>query len=170
LIAMLCVGSVPVLADNSLSIDSEIVTVPVVPHAAGRNLIRLPAVEFTFRIDFNCNGDPGPGPLTLSIADTYLSLNREQITSESPNSIVLRVPADQIAPVAVADFCVQDAADTPTQARSEQKLIRDALSVQASLVCSSETGQRAMYASRSLDINLECENPLPDQADASGER
>lgn len=166
---MLCIGAVPAIADNRLSIASEAVTVSISPRAAGSSLVLLPAVEFTFSVDAECSDDLGPGPLTLSIADTYLSLTAEQISSDGMDGIVLQVPAKQIAPVAVADFCVDDASggQPPPQ---EQILVRDALSVQASLVCSDETDRQSTYASHSLDIRLQCEVPAAEQFDPSSER
>jgi hypothetical protein len=169
LFAMLCGVAAPALADNRLSIDSDAVTISIEPHPAGRSQIRLPAVEFTFSVDAECGDNLGPGPLTLSIADTYLSLSAEQINTDSLDSIVLRVPAIQIAPVAVADFCIDDVSDGQPSP-PEQMLVRDALSVQASLVCSSEANRQSTYASRSLDIRLQCDTSAPDQFDTASER
>ncbi len=71
----------------------------------------------------------------------------------------LSIPEEQIAPVAVAGFCVTTEEDPEFENAPSKTVLRinDILSLQAALSCSSETGSKIIYASLALDVDLHCD-------------
>jgi hypothetical protein len=80
----------------------------------------------------------------------------------------LLIPAKQLAPIAIAAFCVAaapsvdasipDASSEPASGRSQEMTIVSALSAHASLLCTSDSDQAITYVSAPLDIRLVCLN------------
>lgn len=84
----------------------------------------------------------------------------------------LQVPSNQIAPVRIERFCVQDdqqdfqadeAGDNnePASADENTVIISAALSAQASLLCATDSEQSITYITKPLDVMLECSVPEP---------
>ena len=82
-------------------------------------------------------------------------MDAERLESAAPVEFAVTIPASQIGPVAVEDFCAGNSDDSDT----EQRVIRipAVLSAQASLLCESDAGSNITYASESLDVTLHCE-------------
>jgi len=84
--------------------------------------------------------------------------------------IALNVPANQLAPLVVENFCIAPASDDTQDGASRHDtsndgnmIIRSVLSVQAALLCVNEDRQEMVYQSSPLDITLVCnadEDPL----------
>lgn len=149
----------PAVGKDTLSIAADAPLVPLAPRDPGRNLLRLPALEYAFEIQSHCTDGRSPESLSLNVADTRKSLAAEQIINDGPTVIALRIPASQIAPIVIEDFCVLRPAengDTTGQTPS-QLTIPAALSAQASLLCAGDEDKAMTYVSRSLDVSLMCE-------------
>jgi len=73
---------------------------------------------------------------------------------DSDSAFSMKIPASQIAPLSVEGFCLTS--ESGGQQESERVTVRGILSAQASLLCSGDEDQRLMYASRSLDVTLNC--------------
>ena len=128
--------------------------------------MRLPSLVYTFELQAHCAAGLLPRMMSLSIADTRTSLAAEEISTETVTLATLEIPAAQIAPVAVDNFCTGDAGDrdliqTNGNRADERELLRisSVLSVQASLLCASETESQMTYSSKSLDVTLSCNDP-----------
>ena len=96
-----------------------------------------------------------PETLSLSIADTRVTKNQEDIQSTA-TSLSVNVPASQIGPVAVEQFCTAESIEQ--EGRLSLRL-SSVLSAQSSLLCVGDKGNDMTYASASLDIVLQCEDP-----------
>jgi hypothetical protein len=135
-----------------LSVDKPVVTVET--RSAGRNFMRLPTVDYLFDIRPICSAGMLPRSLSLSIADTRVVLTGDKFNGEAAISVSVRVPADQIAPIALKDFCAAPAAAEAMASRTIH--IPGILSVQASLRCENVETSEVVYASRALDVALSC--------------
>jgi hypothetical protein len=144
---------------GELAVSAVAPNVTVETRAAGRHFIRLPALEYAFVIDARCRTDLLPTSLSLSIADTRVAIPADDISVDAPVELTVRIPAGQIGPVAVEGFCIRnDAGVQSSEAFRETVSIPSVLSVQASLLCSSETDSEMTYASQTLDVTLTCEH------------
>lgn len=146
---------------DSLSIMADAPVVSVTPRDPGRNFLRLPALEYKFRVRTHCSDNRSPESLSLNVADSRLSIGGDEIIRDGTTEMSLRIPAGQIAPLAVENFCVvpdedkrEQEADAPTQVT-----IPAALSAQASLLCASDEDKTMTYVSRTLDVSLLCRLP-----------
>ena len=121
-----------------LTIEAAPARATIQPLPEGRRLVRLPALEYEFGIHADCGTDAEATSVSISVADTRATLAGDQLRPEDPIAAVIRLPARQLAPVAI--------------------------DAQISLRCADATGESITYASRSLDVTLECAAP----ADAQG--
>lgn len=157
------------LADpvQDVTLRPETPVVEVSPRLTGRQFLDLPALEYTFAVEARCNDDWIPESLSLAVADTRLAFGASQLSDNTHREIVLNVPAQQLAPVAVYDFCLlpEDAAiqdhEAPRLAATATSLltIEAVLSAHASLLCVSEQERRITYVSQPLDVTLTCGAP-----------
>jgi hypothetical protein len=129
----------------------------------GRSLVRLPALEFEFGILADCGPDRVATSVSISVADTRTTLTGDELLADGPIVAAIRLPAQQLSPVAVDGFCSETAADDG----ANQVLIHDAATAHVSLRCANETGESITYASKSLDVTLVCDALTDDQGDAS---
>lgn len=117
--------------------------------------MRLPTLSFEFTVDASCSDGKAPDSLSLSIADTRVTNSLDSDTG-SRLELTVSVPAAQIGPIAVNQFC---AADNPDSVQDERATLRipAVLSAQAALLCASESGNEMIYTSESLDVLLRCD-------------
>lgn len=156
----------PTAAKDTLSVAADAPAVPLSPRVPGRNFVRLPTLEFRFEIHTHCSNGRSPEALSLSVADTRISLPADQVISDGPTEISLRIPAGQIAPLVVEDFCVVQVAkngDSISEAPT-RITIHAALSAQASLLCEGDEDKAITYVSQPLDVSLVCDRPEVDEA------
>jgi hypothetical protein len=159
-VLFLATGQTAVAGDLSLSADRP--TVPVQTRSDGRNFIRLPALQYTVRVGAVCDQGRKPARLSLNVADTRVLLNAAQIVAGTTFDVPLLVPSSQIGPIAVEGFCL---AESPGLADDKEIMtVPSVLSIQASLLCESETGDEIDYASTALDVTLECARPQEDES------
>ena len=123
---------------------------------AGRNFMRLPGLVYDFAIRASCREGLQPQSVSLSIADTRITLGPGRLADEQPINVAVKVPAAQISPVALDRFCVRDPGDD-TAADSSPVRIPAVLSAQGALLCADESSSEMIYASASLDVNLHCQ-------------
>ena len=156
LLAIAAGGSDGVASADRLDVSAGTPEVTISTRTAGRNFLQLPVLRYEFVVNLACSEAGRATSLSLSIADTRVTLGPDRLAGESPVTVEMSVPADQIAPVAVAGFCVDDGAN-PAAARS--LTVHAVLSAQASLLCASEDASRMTYASRALDVVIHCAAP-----------
>jgi len=159
-------GNSEAVPDSSLVIVADTPTASIQPRQTNRKFIRLPSLEYVFEIRAHCLLNSNPTSLLLSVADTRKSLHATDISSGSPIEVALRIPAAQIGPIAVEDFChIADEPVAGNNTTTDELTISAALSAHISLRCESESDQKVTYVSRPLDVNLICERPDQAQRD-----
>ena len=160
----------PAVARDFLSVAANAPAVNIAPRNPGRNFVRLPTLEYEFEIHSRCTDSRTPESISLNVADTHESLQADKIANDGPTRLSLRIPASQIAPLVVEDFCIvsgEDDDDAASDARSRslsqsQITIPAALSAQASLLCANGDDKAMTYVSRTLDVSLVCERSAND--------
>lgn len=164
MLALSCGMDVRPVSAGELVISAVAPEVSVERRDTGRNFIRLPSLEYAFVIDARCRADLLPRSLSLSVADTRVSISADDIPSAAPVELTVRIPANQIAPVAVDKFCVTTDAEAPGSDRLPNAIkIMSVLSAQASLLCASDGQTEMTYASQPIDVTLSCELPVDEE-------
>ncbi len=173
---MASVGSVAVPDEPrpvpGIEISANVPTVTVTPRRTGHFSLRLPSLTYTLTLTAYCEENWQPASVSISIADSRKSLDAEQLGLASVLDLELQVPSNQIAPVRIERFCVQDdqqdfqadeAGDNnePASADENTVIISAALSAQASLLCATDSEQSITYITKPLDVMLECSMPEP---------
>ncbi len=155
----------PALSKDTLSVIADAPVVPLSLRGPGRNFVRLPTLEYTFEIQTQCTESRSPRSLSLNVADTRKWLAADEIVIDGPTEIRLRIPASQIAPLVIEDFCVVPGAEDGegNSDPTAQITIPAALSAQASLLCEGDEDKVMTYVSRPLDISLVCERAPSDE-------
>ena len=146
--------------DARLSVEAPPAIVQVRPQSEGRRLVRLPGLEYELDVEAYCGEGAESQSVSISVNDTRLTLDSQQLAERAGSTIRLAVPARQVAPVAIDGFCKID--DETTQQGG--LLIRDAVTAHASLRCSNEETEWITYASRGLDVTLQCDVPETNQS------
>lgn len=161
----------------TLSAEPPVVTVTGLP--SGRYFMDLPALEYVLDIAAHCAGDALPHSLSINVADTRVTLSREEFGQAPARHLQLTIPASQTAPLAVDDFCATEpaGAERPPAGAPEMRFvpesgvreprlleIPDVLSAQISLVCGDGEQRRMTWASQPLGVTLACTSPAPGPA------
>ena len=150
--------------NGSLTIVANTPVVSISPRQPNRKFVRLPALEYAFEIRADCLRNRKPTSFLVSVADTRKSLGAADFSSGSPVEITLRIPATQIGPIAIENFChVADENEASDDITTDEITISAALSAHASLRCESESGHDVIYVSQPLDVSLTCSQPDPVQ-------
>ena len=147
-LASVCIS--PAIGDNNVVIAAQETEAIVAPRAKNLRLINLPALTFSLRAAIRCKGEPTS--LTLSIADTFQTLGKDELAGQRAAEASLTVPAQQLALAATSRFCIDG--DTET---SDELLVPGITTAQASLLCESDSRKSVHYASTPLQINLTCD-------------
>lgn len=149
----------PTLARDTLTVVADSPAVTLAPRNPGRNFVRLPTLDYKFEIRAECSAGRLPGSLSLNVADTRTSLQTDKIVSDGPTELSMRIPANQIAPLVIEDFCVaQPESDGNGVSELQTQItIPAALSAQASLLCEGPEDKAMTYVSQPLDVLLVCE-------------
>ena len=155
-------GSMLCSAEEGIfSVKSNTPDIDVSLRSSDRSLIRLPRLSYDFHVDAMCPGGLSPQSMFISIADTQKRLSQAEIVASADTGVTVSVPARQIAPLTVEAFCVKD--DMLDRQQHKPVTVRGALSAQAALLCSDDSDEKKIYASRSLDITLNCIDERPAQ-------
>lgn len=163
----ICVGSTAAQAqmDGELRIHADTPVVQIENRDDRRSFMRLPTLTYELDIAKKCGGDLKPAVLSLSIADTRRSFQTDDISADDNLAVQFAVPAAQIGPIPLENFCANaSTAEGEVEidsrvAEADSLTVPAVLSLQASLLCASETESRITYASTSLDVTLECSAP-----------
>ena len=147
-LASVCVT--PAIAGGNIVIAAQETVATVMPRVESLRLVNLPALTFSLRAAIRCKGDPVS--VTLSVADTYRTLDKDELKGRRAAETTLTVPARQLALAATSNFCVKD-----DPATSDTLLVPGLTTAQASLLCTSDSGTSVHYASAPLQISLICD-------------
>jgi hypothetical protein len=140
---------------DDLALTPDRPAVSVETRVDGRNFIRLPGLQYTVRVESDCDITRKPARLSLNVADTRVVLDEAEI--DGAIDIPVAIPSGQIGPIAVEGFCLTG--DDESASGKETMLVPSVLSLQASLLCTGESGNKIVYASTTLDVRLECSVP-----------
>ena len=162
LVLLSAFGATYCIAEEAiLSVDSNTPDIDVRLRSSDRSLIRLPKLNYAFHIDARCPTGQSPRSMFISIADTRKRLSGTELLESAEAGITVSVPAKQIAPLTVESFCVEE--DALNRQQHKPVTVRGALSAQAALLCSDDSDEKMVYASRSLDITLNCIDERPEK-------
>ena len=135
---------------DRLRIHAEPAVAVVTMQQGGRTLVNLPELEFRLSVSPHCARSGQPESLSIAIADTQRTLRGEALKSATPIEVSMRVSANQLAPFALREFCM----DPASEGRS--MLLTAALAAQASLRCTRDEQQSIVFAAEPLDIRVDC--------------
>ena len=173
--AVLATSGAPALAQHAVSLDASTPTVDIAPRSHSRSL-RLPPLDYEFALTPACATPLTPQSVTVTVADTKTTLGATELAENNEIRLSLTVPAEQIAPVTVAEFChlpdadeseetrVEPAASNPVttaQLTTAQVTIAGTLSASASLRCGDGQDETIVYATELLDVTLNCSAESP---------
>lgn len=141
---------------GQLSVRAEVATIKIAPQQSGSPLLELPAIDLTVFVSARCQDALRPESVSISVADTRLTLAGDELTSGEVLERTIRIPANQLAPVATGDFCIAG------NSASEATLLHvpEALSAQLSLKCAGDAAPTMLYLTRTLGIALSCMPPV----------
>lgn len=150
-------------AGESVVVAAKEAEVVVTPQAANLKLIELPALDFGLRATIKCTGTAES--LTLSIADTYTTLQQDAIADQRSADVVLTVPVPQLTLAASSGFCLKDDLES-----ADELLVPGLAMAHASLRCRNEEGATVHFASAPLQVRLRCSRPSTEDQDSSSDR
>ena len=140
------------VAESSVVVAAQETRVSVAPRNARLRLINLPAVEFGLRAAIRCVGIPMS--LTLSISDTFESMDASQLDGKRSIETTLTVPPRQLTLAASRQFCIGDDDNSVTEL-----LIPGFVTAHASLRCEKDGVSTMHFTSAPLQLRLACERP-----------
>ena len=120
-----------------------------------QNMIHLSTLDYTFEINATCREGFKIEAVSLNIADTRKSKTLKRMESNESFEIEMTVPAAQIPPITVDNFCIQEKQTDSSKVTTIEK-VPSVLSVQAALLCSNEALSKMTYSSKSLDVVIHC--------------
>lgn len=148
----------PLPANGDVVVAAKETAAVVTPRNARHRLVNLPALEFGLRAAIRCKGDAAS--LTLSIADTFSTLGRDELAGKRSAEVTLTVPATQLALAASSKFCI--AGDDQS---TDELVVPGLATVHASLRCERAENRTIHYASAPLQVRIHCSRE-PDETQA----
>ena len=136
-------------AGNDVVVAAPLTSVAVEPRAARLKLVNLPALEFALRAVYRCTGEPVA--LTLSIADTARSIDRDELLDGRAAEVTLRVPARQVAMADSGKFCISD-----DPASADELHVDGFATATVSLRCNDDGSVSVHYSSVPLNVRMTC--------------
>lgn len=149
-----------VVADTDrLKVESDPATVNIARQEDGRQLVRLPKLEFPLRVNAHCGRGGELQSLSISVADTRQTIAGEDYPANEVLATTVTVSPRQIAPIAVEEFCVVG------EPAGASRLLETALTAQISLRCALDESQSVVFAAEPLDVRLVCNDAEPAETD-----
>ena len=148
---------------DRLSVRSEPAVAVLSLQQGGRSLVRLPDIEVRLGVSTHCANGALPDSLSITVADTRRTLRAEELQASKSVAVAMRVPASQIAPLALQGFCTDPASEGASM------LINAALAVQASLRCARADSQSIVFAAEALDVRVDCIRSAAAEAESAGD-
>ncbi len=153
------------IAGESVVIAAQETEATLVPRAPNMQLVDLPAMEFGLRATIKCSGTAES--LTLSVADSHVTLDTDALADQGSAEVALTVPARQIALAASGNFCLKDDGDA---GRGDELLVPGVATAHASLRCSNEGRTSVHFASAPLQVRLHCARTEDEDQEPSPDR
>lgn len=137
---------------------AEPARIDVAPLTGNSRTIVPGDLAFTLTVESGCAQEANPGSLSVSIADTRVSLVAAQIGAVTVTDLVL--PGAQAGPLHVGGFCRAGDAET-----TGQLLVEDAYTAHLSLTCVRNDETSIVYRTLPLSVLLICKTPDADADD-----
>jgi hypothetical protein len=144
---------------HHIEISADVPSVAVAPRPPGRFTMRLPGLTYALTMTADCGKNWNPDSVSISVADSRISFNKDQLQDGDLLEFELRVPSQQIGPLRLEQFCV--ISEQANIAEHSTITIESLLSAQASLRCATDAEQSTRYVTVPLDVSLECVVPEP---------
>lgn len=151
----------PVQADDGIVIASREAHSTVQPREIRSGRIDLPVLEFALRAVLRCAGEATS--LTLSVADTFMTLDRDSLADKRATDLVLSVPGRQVALAASSRFCIADDDES-----TNELLVPGLVTAHASLQCEKDGERSAHFASAPLQVRISCARAQEEPQESSG--
>lgn len=152
LAAYLCIATTIAMADDVLTVHATEASTQISPRNPGQRLTTLPSLDIGVIADVNCAVGARAESITVSVADTSIRFGAAEIAEADTINASLRLPANQIAPISAAGFCIQGASSENTEL-----FLPGVASAQVSLLCRSESTSSIHFASVALPLRLHCD-------------
>jgi len=154
-------GLYPVFTDvDRLDVNAEPAVAVLAVQEGGRNLVHLPELSFELQVSPHCAERGERESLSITIADTRTTVRGDALRAARSIDLSMRVAANQLAPFAMQDFCVDPARE------GESILLGAALTAHASLRCARTGGPSIVFAATPLDIRVDCVRPAAEAGPA----
>jgi len=158
------VGVLEASAEDRLFLAAQETEALIEPREAQQRLAKLPELTFDLRVAIECPGETES--LTLSIADTFKTLGKEDLGAHRSAETSLRVPASQLTLGTGENFCIRDDA----KQAADELVVPGFLTAFASLRCAGQEGPSMHFASAPLQVRLKCERGLGESQDSSSDK
>lgn len=135
---------------DRLSVAAEPAVAVIALQEGGRKLVQLPELEFLLSVSPRCAANGRPESVSITIADTRMTLRGEALQAAATVDVPVRVSANQLAPFVLQEFCLDAAAE------GDSITLASVLSAQASLRCARGEQQSIVFAAEPLDIQVHC--------------
>ncbi len=136
-----------------VSVEANAAVVVLEPMSGDRRLISLPSLEYVLTIEPQCAMNTRAEAISVSVADTRKTFSGKDIGQQASIEISLTIPQQQIAPIAIHEFCL---ADDNKQDGDSVLYLNDVLTAQLSLRCAGDNARSIIYATLPLDVDLQC--------------
>lgn len=146
---------------HRIEIIADVPAVEVEPRQPGRVMMQLPSLTFAMTVTVECETNWQPDSVSISVADTRVTLTAEQLRPSREFALELRIPSNQLSPLHVEHFCIASDHDEPATSDRNSIRISGVVSAQASLRCAADSAKSITYVTKPLDILLECAGPEP---------
>jgi len=147
----LSLGATVASADGTLTLHAIEASTQIEPHDQPDTQIRLPSLEVSLLARFSCPLGAEAHSITVSVADSHRRYGQDEIADAEALEISVNVPATQIAPVALSDFCFSG------ETMKEAFVLLDGVATaQVSLQCRNQSDASILFASAALPLRLFC--------------
>ena len=151
LAACLCIATTIATADDVLKVHATEASAQISPRDPGQQQTALPSLDIGVIADVSCAVGAKAESITVSVADTSVRFDAAEIAEADTINASLDLPANQIAPISAASFCIRGESSEDTEL-----LLPGVASAQVSLLCRSETTSSMYFASVALPLRLHC--------------
>ncbi len=138
-------------ADVELTLHVNEASTQIEPHNQLDTQVRLPSLEVSLLARFNCPPDAVAHSITVSVADSHRRYGTEEIADADMLEISIDVPATQIAPVSLTNFCVEG-----IPMKEAFVVLHGVATAQVSLHCRKQSDASLHFASAALPLRLFC--------------
>lgn len=137
------------VANNKLTVQALEAVAQISPHAAGQRQIYAPKLSFSLQTRFACRGNAVPILLSIGIADTLY----RHVPAAGERSLLatVEIPARQIAPINIGDFCVAG-----HDGVGDELLLPGVATAHVSLRCDVSSPPVVQVSSVPLPLRLRC--------------